>query len=149
MTVREAEVAGLHYKAFPVCTEALWCFVLVDNTQSTTLCLTEQHSNNNTSTTVYILSQTLQQNSKTTQTLHHCVPGGSKKVSCWFSATISIKLRRQEEHEQIRTATEKMKHCLIFSCEISYITINVLRLNILWPFWLHNGQSDHYVNMTS
>ena len=31
---------------------------------------------------------------------------------------MSIKLRRQEEREQIRTAAEKMKHCLIFSREI-------------------------------
>jgi len=29
-----------------------------------------------------------------------------------------IKLTRWEKHEQIRTATEKMKHCLIFSREI-------------------------------
>ena len=27
------------------------------------------------------------------------------------------------EHEQIRTAREKMKHCLIFSQEIFYVTI--------------------------
>jgi len=35
---------------------------------------------------------------------------------------MSIKLRRYEEHEQIRTATEKMKHCQIFSREIFYVT---------------------------
>ena len=44
---------------------------------------------------------------------------------------MSIKLRRQDEREQIRTATEKMKHCLIFSRQIFYVTI-VLCLNILW-----------------
>jgi len=42
-----------------------------------------------------------------------------------------MKLRRQEEGEQIRTAVEKMKHCLIFSREIFYVTV-VLCLNILW-----------------
>ena len=47
---------------------------------------------------------------------------------------MSIKLRRQEEREQIRTATEKMKHGVIFSREMFYITINVLCLNIQWPF---------------
>jgi len=43
---------------------------------------------------------------------------------------MSIKLGRQEEREQIRTVTEKMKHCLIFSREILYVT-NVLCSNIL------------------
>ena len=43
---------------------------------------------------------------------------------------MSIKLRRYEESEQIRTATEKMEHCLIFSDETFYVTI-VLCLNIL------------------
>jgi len=43
---------------------------------------------------------------------------------------MSVKLRRQEEREQIRTATEKIKHCLIFLREIFYVTI-VLCLNIL------------------
>jgi len=38
-----------------------------------------------------------------------------------------IKVRRLEEREQLRTATEKMKHCLIF-----YVSI-VLCLNILLP----------------
>jgi len=33
--------------------------------------------------------------------------------------------------EQIRTATEKMKHFVTFSCDIFYFTI-VLCLNILW-----------------
>jgi len=36
---------------------------------------------------------------------------------------MSIKLRRYEECEQIRTATDKMKYCLIFSREIFYVTI--------------------------
>ena len=44
---------------------------------------------------------------------------------------MSIKLRRQEEREQIRTSTEKMKHCLIISLQIFYVTI-VLCLTILW-----------------
>ena len=44
--------------------------------------------------------------------------GWVKKVSCWFWANMSIKLRIQEEREQIRTATKKMMHCLIFSREI-------------------------------
>ena len=35
--------------------------------------------------------------------------GGAKKY-----ANMSIKLRRREEREQIRMATEKMKHSLIF-----------------------------------
>ena len=43
---------------------------------------------------------------------------------------MSIKLTRQEESEQIKTATEKMEHCLIFSREIFYVAI-VLCLNIL------------------
>ena len=43
---------------------------------------------------------------------------------------MSIKLRRQEEREQIITATEKMKQCLIFLREIFYVTI-FLCLNIL------------------
>ena len=47
-----------------------------------------------------------------------------------FKQMCQQKLRRYEEREQIRTATEKMKHCLIFSCEIFHITI-VLCLNIL------------------
>jgi len=42
---------------------------------------------------------------------------------------MSTKLRREEECEQIRTAAEKMEHCLIFSRKIFYVTI-VLRLNI-------------------
>jgi len=42
-----------------------------------------------------------------------------------------MKLRRREEREQIRTATDKMKHCLISSREIFYVTV-VLCLNILW-----------------
>ena len=42
---------------------------------------------------------------------------------------MSIKLRTSEECEQIRTATEKVEHCLIFSHEIFYVTI-VLCLNI-------------------
>ena len=37
---------------------------------------------------------------------------------------------RQDEREQIQTATEKMKHCLMFSREIFYVT-DVLYLNIL------------------
>jgi len=41
-----------------------------------------------------------------------------------------IKLRRYEECEQIRTSTQKMEHCFIFSREIFYVTI-VLCLNIL------------------
>ena len=41
-------------------------------------------------------------------------------------ANVSIKLRRQENGEQAQTSTEKMKHCLIFSREIFYVTI-VLR----------------------
>jgi len=57
--------------------------------------------------------------------------GWVKKVSCWFSANMSIKLRRWEEREQTRTSTEKMEHCLIFSHETFYVTI-VLCLNILW-----------------
>jgi len=51
-----------------------------------------------------------------------------------IKANMSIKLKRQEECEQIRTAataTEKMKRCLIFSREIFYVTI-VLCLNIMW-----------------
>jgi len=42
---------------------------------------------------------------------------------------MSIKLRRYEECKQIRTATEKMKHSLIFLREIFDVTI-VLCLNI-------------------
>jgi len=44
---------------------------------------------------------------------------------------MSIKLRRYRECEQIRTSTEKMEHCLIFSHETFCVTI-VLCLNILW-----------------
>ena len=44
---------------------------------------------------------------------------------------MSIKLRRQEECEQVQTATKKMKHCLTFSHEIFYVTI-VLSLGIIW-----------------
>ena len=43
---------------------------------------------------------------------------------------MSTELRKQDACEQTRTATEKMKHCLIFSYEIFYVTI-VLCLNIL------------------
>jgi len=43
---------------------------------------------------------------------------------------MSVKLKRQEECEQIRTATEKMTHCLIVLREIFYFMI-VLCLNIL------------------
>ena len=43
MIMKEAEVAGLQHKGFPVCTAALWCFLRADNIQSTTLCLKEQH----------------------------------------------------------------------------------------------------------
>jgi len=43
---------------------------------------------------------------------------------------MSIKQRRQDEQQQKRTATQKIKHCLIFSREIFYVTI-VLCLNIL------------------
>jgi len=50
---------------------------------------------------------------------------------CPLVKTALIKLRRrQEEREQVETAAEKMKHCLIFSREIFYITI-VVCLNIL------------------
>ena len=41
-----------------------------------------------------------------------------------------IKLRRQEECEQIRTSTQKTEHYFIFSREIFYVTI-VLCFNIL------------------
>ena len=41
------------------------------------------------------------------------------------------KTDKMGECEQIRTAAENMKHCLIFSREIFYISI-VLSLNILW-----------------
>ena len=45
---------------------------------------------------------------------------------------MSIKLRKWEEREQIRTSTEKMKHWLIVSREKLYVTIalcsNILRL---------------------
>jgi len=44
---------------------------------------------------------------------------------------MSIKLRRWDEREQIRTVTEETKHCLIFSREIFYVTI-VLCFNVLW-----------------
>ena len=43
---------------------------------------------------------------------------------------MSIKLRRWEKREQIRTATEKVRYCLIFSREIFYVRID-LYLNIL------------------
>jgi len=43
--------------------------------------------------------------------------GGPKVIAVDFMS-VGLKLRRQKEHEQIRTATEKMKHCLIFSREI-------------------------------
>jgi len=43
---------------------------------------------------------------------------------------MSIKLRRYEECEQIRTATEKIKHCLILSREKLHVT-TVLSLHIL------------------
>ena len=36
---------------------------------------------------------------------------------------MSIKLRRYEECEQIRTATEKMEHCLTYSREIFYVIV--------------------------
>jgi len=36
---------------------------------------------------------------------------------------MSVKLRRSEKREQIRTAAEKLKHCLIFSPELFYVTI--------------------------
>ena len=41
------------------------------------------------------------------------------------------KTEKTDEHEQIRTATEKMNYCLIFSREIFYVT-DALCLNILW-----------------
>ena len=40
-------------------------------------------------------------------------------------ANVSITLRRQEKGEQAQTSTEKMKHCLIFSREIFYVTIDL------------------------
>ena len=48
---------------------------------------------------------------------------GQKSKLLILSECQMSKLRRQEEREQIRTATEKIKHCLIFS--------RVLCLNIL------------------
>ena len=54
---------------------------------------------------------------------------GQKKLAVGFKR-MSIKLRRQEKYEQIRTATEKIKHRLIFSREFFYVTV-VLCLNIL------------------
>jgi len=36
-----------------------------------------------------------------------------------------------KECEQIRTTSEKIKHCLIFSCEIFYVTL-FLSWNFLW-----------------
>jgi len=66
---------------------------------------------------------------------------------------MSIKLRRYEEREQIRTATEKMKDCLISAREIFHVTI-VLCLNINFNNNFTRNiflitQPDHYVNMTS
>jgi len=40
------------------------------------------------------------------------------------------KTEKTDEHEQIRTATEKMNYCLIFSREIFYVT-DALCLDIL------------------
>jgi len=45
---------------------------------------------------------------------------------------MSIKLRRPEECEQLRTSTEKLEHSVIFSREIFHVTIIVLCLNVLW-----------------
>jgi len=39
---------------------------------------------------------------------------------------MSTELRRLEEREQTRTATEKMKRCLIFSREIFYVTLKAV-----------------------
>jgi len=41
-----------------------------------------------------------------------------------------VKLRSEEERERIQTAAERMKHCVIFSREVFYVTI-ILCLNIL------------------
>jgi len=57
--------------------------------------------------------------------------GWVKKQDVVLSEYVN-ELRRQEECEQIRTSTEKTKHCLIFLREIFYATI-VLCLNTIWP----------------
>ena len=47
---------------------------------------------------------------------------------------MSVKLKRSEEREQIRTAAEKLKHCLIFLRELFYVTIiNVLFSLLILP----------------
>ena len=55
---------------------------------------------------------------------------GQKSKLLILSEYVNETDKIQEEREQIRTAAEKMKHCLIFSREIFYVRI-VLYLNIL------------------
>ena len=70
----------------------------------------------------------------------------------------TIKLKRQEECEQIRTSTEKKKHCLIFSRETFYITTVLcfkkqLMINSQWkhtPVYTHpfNGPLSRITRMS-
>jgi len=73
-----------------------------------------------------------------------CTYRVGQKVSCWHSANMSIKT---ENRGGTWTHTNSYRENDILR-EIFYMTINVLCLDVLWPFWLHNGQSDRYVNIT-
>jgi len=56
------------------------------------------------------------------------IQGGPKKVRCRFRANMSIKLRRLEEREQKRTATEKLKHCLWWYFHVKYFTARLFHV---------------------
>jgi len=47
----------------------------------------------------------------------------SKLLSAYVNKT-------EEDCEQKRTATEKMKYCLIFSCEIFYVTVVLFKYSM-------------------
>jgi len=61
----------------------------------------------------------------------HYIQGGPKTSKLLILSKFVDKTEKIGKREQIRTATKKMKHCLIFSREIFYVAIIVLWLNIL------------------
>jgi len=55
-------------------------------------------------------------------------------------------------HEQIRSATERIKHCLIFSREIFHFTIVIIKISsslLILPILRFDNTTRLYVNMMS
>ena len=67
---------------------------------------------------------------------------GSEKVSCWFSANMSIKVRRQEERDSSNSCRENEALSDIFTWNIlrhNCFMFNILWLkvpSVLWRCWL-------------